>query len=229
MVDNISEEELLLRKRARRRLVGAIALVIAAIIILPMIFDEEPEVLQHEIAIRLPSEAPMSEPVSSLQDHDELSADDQFEEIVGDEEIVENEEMVGASEPFAFESMAPSQLDADPVENQGQQNGVPVPAIKPEKNIAAISAEPIHKDRTPVSSIKEFVVQLGAFSDHSKARHQQQNLVSHGINAYTETLMTTNNKEMMRVRIGPFSTRSAAEQEVIKLRKLGLDGVVTAK
>ena len=223
MVDNISEEELLLRKRARRRLVGAIALVIAAIIILPMIFDEEPEVLQHEIAIRLPSEAPMSEPVPALLDHDELSTDDQFEEIV------ENEEMVGTSEPFAFESMAPSQLDADPVENLGQQNDVPVPAIKPEKNIAAISAEPIHKDRTPVSSIKEFVVQLGAFSDHSKARHQQQNLVSHGINAYTETLMTTNNKEMMRVRIGPFSTRSAAEQEVIKLRKLGLDGVVTAK
>lgn len=223
MVDNISEEELLLRKRARRRLVGAIALVIAAIIILPMIFDEEPEVSQHEIAIRLPSEAPMSEPVSSLQDYDELSTDDQFEEIV------EDEEMVGASEPFAFESMAPSQLDADPVENQGQQNDIPVPAIKPEKNIAAISAEPIHKDRTPVSSVKEFVVQLGAFSDHSKARHQQQNLVSHGINAYTETLMTTNNKEMMRVRIGPFSTRSAAEQEVIKLRKLGLDGVVTAK
>lgn len=223
MADNISEEELLLRKRARRRLVGAIALVIAAIIILPMIFDEEPEMSQHEIAIRLPSEASMSEPAPSLQDHDELSADVQFEEIV------EDEEMVGADEPFAFEPVAPSQLDVDPVEKLDQQNDIPVPAVKPQKRIAAIGAEPTHIDRAQVANVKEFVVQLGAFSDHSKARHQQQNLVSHGINAYTETLMTTNNKEMMRVRIGPFSTRSAAEQEVIKLRKLGLDGVVTAK
>jgi len=229
MADNISEEELLLRKRARRRLVGAIALVIAAIIILPMIFDEEPEISQHEIAIRLPSEAPMSEPAPSmsepapsLQDHDELSDDVQFEEII------EDEEMVGADEPFAFEPVAPSQFDTDPVEKLDQQNDIPVPAVKPQKKIAAIGAEPTHIDRTPVSNVKEFVVQLGAFSDHSKARHQQQNLVSHGINAYTETLMT-NNKEMMRVRIGPFSTRSAADQELVKLRKLGLDGVVTAK
>ena len=222
MADNISEEELLLRKRARRRLVGAIALVIAAIIILPMIFDEEPEMSQHEIAIRLPSEAPMSEPAPSLQDHDELSDDVQFEEII------EDEEMVGADEPFAFEPVAPSQLDVDPVEKLDQQNDIPVPAVKPQKRIAAIGAEPAHIDRAPVSSVKEFVVQLGAFSDHSKARHQQQNLISHGINAYTETLMT-NNKEMMRVRIGPFSSRNAADQELVKLRKLGLDGVVTAK
>ena len=226
MADNISEEELLLRKRARRRLVGAIALVIVAIIILPMIFDEEPEISQHEIAIRLPSEAPMeapmSEPAPSLQDHDELSDDVQFEEIV------EDEEMVGADEPFAFEPVAPSQLDTDPVEKLDQQNDIPVPAVKPQKKIAAIGAEPTYIDQAPVSNVKEFVVQLGAFSDHSKARHQQQNLVSHGINAYTETLMT-NNKEMMRVRIGPFSTRSAADQELVKLRKLGLDGVVTAK
>ena len=222
MADNISEEELLLRKSARRRLVGAIALVIAAIIFLPMIFDGEPEVSQHEIAIRLPSEGSISEPAPPLQDHDELSADDQFEEFV------EDGEMVSADESFAFEPVAPSQLDVDPVEKLEQQNYIPVPAVKPQKNIAATGAEPTYIDRAPVSNVKEFVVQLGAFSDHAKARHQQQNLLSNGINAYTETLMT-NNKEMMRVRIGPFSTRSAAEQELVKLRKLGLDGVITAK
>ena len=221
MTDNISEEELLLRKRARRRLVGAIALVIAAIIILPLIFDEEPEVSQQEIAIRLPSEAPMSEPAPSLQTYEEFVDDVTEEEI---DEMNAHEQ----AEPLPFESAAPSQMEAYPVEKLEKQNAIPVPTAKPQQNFAAVDANPTRTDRVQTSSTKTFVVQLGAFSDHSKAMQQQQNLVSRGINAYTETLMT-NNKEMMRVRVGPFTTRSAAEQELIKLRKLGLDGVVTAK
>ena len=56
MTKNISDEELLLRKRARRRLVGAIVLVIFAVIVLPIIFDEpKPENERHEIAINLPA------------------------------------------------------------------------------------------------------------------------------------------------------------------------------
>lgn len=55
MNKNISEEELLLRKRARRRLVGAIVLVIVSIIVLPAIFDE-PKIGngQQEVIINLP-------------------------------------------------------------------------------------------------------------------------------------------------------------------------------
>lgn len=43
------------KKRARRRLVGAIALVLAAIIGLPMIFDSEPKPLDDDIDIQIPS------------------------------------------------------------------------------------------------------------------------------------------------------------------------------
>jgi DedD protein len=43
------------KKRARRRLVGAIALVLAAIIGLPMILDSEPKPLAEDIAIQIPS------------------------------------------------------------------------------------------------------------------------------------------------------------------------------
>ena len=222
MASNISEEELLLRKRARRRLVGAIALVIAAIIILPLIFDEEPEMSQHEIAIRIPSETPVSEPSPPLQTYDELPVNDATEEIIDELNVYER------AEPLPFESAAPTQIEPHPVENLEKQNAVPVPAVKPQENSASVDADLTLAERAQVPNEKTFVVQLGAFSDHSKAMHQQQNLVSQGINAYTETLMA-NNKEMMRVRVGPFSTRNAAEQELVKLRKLGLDGVVTVK
>jgi DedD protein len=42
------------KKRARRRLVGAIALVLAAVIGLPMIFDSEPKPVADDITIQIP-------------------------------------------------------------------------------------------------------------------------------------------------------------------------------
>lgn len=43
------------KKRARRRLVGAVALVLAVVIVLPMILDSEPKSLPNDIAIQIPS------------------------------------------------------------------------------------------------------------------------------------------------------------------------------
>jgi len=44
-----------LRRRGRRRLVGAIALVLLAVIVLPMVFDSEPMQKSQTIDIRIPS------------------------------------------------------------------------------------------------------------------------------------------------------------------------------
>ena len=79
-----------------------------------------------------------------------------------------------------------------------------------------------------VAATGVFVVQLGAFSDPAKARQQQQSLTSNGINTYTENLHTDKG-EVIRVRVGPFSARGEAEEMREKLKKLGLDGVVTAQ
>lgn len=51
------------KKRARRRLIGAIALVLAAVIGLPMILDSEPKPVADDISIQIPSKdkvAPMA-------------------------------------------------------------------------------------------------------------------------------------------------------------------------
>jgi DedD protein len=61
MAKTVSEEEIQLRKRARRRLVGAITLVIAAVVVLPMVLDSKPEQRSHEIEIRIPSEDSVEE------------------------------------------------------------------------------------------------------------------------------------------------------------------------
>lgn len=45
-----------LKRRGRRRLVGAIALVLAAVIVLPMVFDSEPRQSPPAVSVRIPAE-----------------------------------------------------------------------------------------------------------------------------------------------------------------------------
>ena len=45
-----------LKRRGRRRLVGALALVLAAVVILPMVFDPEPKSTQTPVTVRIPAE-----------------------------------------------------------------------------------------------------------------------------------------------------------------------------
>ena len=51
-----SEDVNTLKRRGRRRLVGAIALVLAAVIVLPMVFDPEPRRGAPPVSVRIPGE-----------------------------------------------------------------------------------------------------------------------------------------------------------------------------
>lgn len=52
------------KKRARRRLVGAVTITLAAIIVLPMIFESEPQTVSQDILIDIPSRDRPSQTVS---------------------------------------------------------------------------------------------------------------------------------------------------------------------
>jgi DedD protein len=45
-----------LKRRGRRRLVGAVALVLAAVIVLPMVFDQDPRRAAPPVSVRIPGE-----------------------------------------------------------------------------------------------------------------------------------------------------------------------------
>jgi hypothetical protein len=51
----LTQDEMALRRRARRRLVGAVAIALTAVLVLPMVFDPEPKPLGPEVDIRIPS------------------------------------------------------------------------------------------------------------------------------------------------------------------------------
>lgn len=67
MAKAISDDELQLKKRARRRLVGAIALVLLVVVFLPMLLDNEPKPLNQDIAITIPPvPAPEASPLPAI-------------------------------------------------------------------------------------------------------------------------------------------------------------------
>lgn len=234
MNKNVSEEELLLRKRARRRLVGAIVLVVFSVIVLPIIFDEpKQDSEQHEITVNLPVTSKNNQAdIANLQPKQESG----------------EQEALNRTDPFAdfkIDSKIKPQDTEETIEALGERKRTPIPGIKPRieskpitetKNTvtATTTTNPINDSIISDSKLavpevpKEFVVQLGAYSDQSKAKQQVENLIFNGFKAYTETLKT-GNAEVTRVRIGSFPTRNAAENEVKKLKKAGFDGVVTIK
>jgi DedD protein len=63
-----------LKRRGRRRLVGALALVLAAVIVLPMVFDPEPRGTAPSVNVRIPGEdetpfAPKPPPRKSKEEY----------------------------------------------------------------------------------------------------------------------------------------------------------------
>lgn len=208
MAKTVSEEEIQLRKRARRRLVGAVALVIAAVVILPLALDHEPKQGGQAIEIRIPSEN---------------SAGEFAPKVVPE---------IAAPVAVMSEKSTPApQAQPTPVAEKPMEKPTEKPvAKKPEPKLEnKPEAKPETKIGTkPAANADAFVVQLGAFSDPAKAKQRQQSVTSNGIKAYTE-MLKTDKGEMTRVRAGPFATRETAEKTREKLKKLGLDGVVTNK
>jgi DedD protein len=216
-----NEQDLLLRKRARRRLVGSIVLVIIAIIVFPMILERAPKQEGKEIEIIIPSE--------NLPD--ESSAVNAPEDSVLDTVSAS----INATTGSGAESNTSKEVITEAEQITEKKSDLLIKPVQKKKEQAGRAAgskggsENNHKDKKPIVTIEKFVVQLGAFSDSTKAKHQQRSLTSIGIKkAYTETIKNKNT-EVTRVRIGPFSTREAAEKEQKKLRKLGIKGVVMSK
>ena len=180
-----------------------------------------------EIAINLPTFGKNNKNSLGLSSTEELTSTEKFDKV----DVQPSSQDKPKINPLSTEEMT---------ETSSERKRVPIPHNKPKfnsrssvetKNINATTTNTTESSNTaPVTADAEkgLVIQLGAFSDQLKAKQQLENLIANGFKAYTEVLKTGNN-EVTRVRIGSFMTRDAAENEVKKLKKLGLDGVVTSR
>ena len=184
------------KKRARRRLIGATALVLAAIIGLPMIFDSEPKPLADDIAIQIPSR---DKPVQS-----NMAAATVALPLPPEPEPAA--EVVKATEPDATNAVKPEPKADNKAAAKSDEASVP-----------AVVAAPVKEKST------RFVVQVAAIATKDHANDLQARLKKAGIKSYSQKV-STKAGERIRIRVGPFNTKEEADKMRARLVKLGLNG-----
>ena len=208
MARTISDEELQLKRRARRRLIGAIVLVTAIIVVLPMVLDSEPKPVSRDIAVQIPS--PDSGKFAGKLAQLPAPKDAKAAPKAPDSRTPER-----TSQPNGAAATAAHKPEAPPVKK-------PKAPARP----AAKAAKPAAK--TGQSAEGRYVVQVIALADAAKAKSIQEQIAGAGIKAYTEVVKTSKG-DVTRVRAGPFATREAAEKAREQLKSLGMNGNITAK
>ncbi len=219
MARNVSDEELQLKKRARRRLVGAIVLVTAVAVVLPMILDSEPKPATQSINIQIPS------PEAGV-----LSAKPA--------PLKPAEKPAIATTPVVAEPVVPPKAEPKPEpktdikpESKAEVKAEPKAAAKPQQAAAPVPAKPVTKAESTAkakASTGAFVIQVAALSDAARAKELQAKIAGGGLKAYTEVVQTASGP-VTRVRVGPYASREAAEKARPSLQRLQLDGKVVPK
>ena len=241
MEDNDVQQHL--KKRARRRLVGAIFFVSLVAVLVPTLMDSEPRPPAQDIDIRIPGQddkaftpalVPPAEPVAASS----KSAPEtpEMPPLVRQDPVPETP----ATKPPA--AVIPKQTESriEPkVEPKAEKKPAPAkeapakagdkdtPALKDEASRAAAILAGKAAD-APASASGQHVVLIGAFSNEANVANLRKKLGEQGIKVYTEALDSPQGKKT-RVRAGPFPNREAAEKALKKMQQIGVSGVVAAK
>jgi len=242
------------KRRARRRLIGSIALVLGIIVFLPMVFDSGPRPISDDIVVQIPEP---NTPFAGSPAPAAPAAPD----------------TPGAVAPTAPDAASPSdpQTDAPPAKAEAEAErpkasapartsspaasaSIPAPTAQtPARDTtAAATSAPAATAATAATAASEadgaralallegrapetrptappakaaYALQIGAFTSAEAVRDVRNRLTGAGLVSYTEVIATQQGKRT-RVRVGPFATRESADQARSKVRALGLDATV---
>lgn len=205
-----------IKSRARRRLIGAIALALVVVVVLPMVLDSEPKITGQDIDLRIPASDKVGE----------------FVPGVAISEVAEADTLPESAVVVASEVPAPVLANAVPAAS----GKITLAEVKPEVSQQAVTSKPPEARPTEAKKIAEkpaeakpvetatitYVVQVGAFSNSGTATQEAEKLKGWGFKAYTEFISGTT-----RVRVGPYVDRSKADEVRTLLEKHGLHPVVS--
>ena len=233
-----------LRRRARRRLVGAVVLALGVAVVVPMLLETEQKPLPDDVSVKIP-------PID----------DSKFENKLGEHRAADAPAPAAAPADAASDATAsaaarPSKYDTRIPESPANatvpspsavapQTATPLPATTPQSAAAPPKAAPQAANAPPQTAEKSkapevraadaqaptahegFAVQLAAFADDKGANALAGRLKKAGYAAYTEPLKTSKGT-LWRVRVGPYPSREAAVAARDKLKAEGQSGIVAA-
>lgn len=209
MAKQPTEDEQNLKRKARRRLVGAFALTLAVVVILPMVLDGEPKPTGQDIDLRIPAPDKAGEFAPKV--------------IVPKEQPVE----LPASSVVLAPAVAPEMKTVEPkesvkkslVEKATQPIATEQKKAMPPKG----DAKPATKETNSSVSVQSYVAQVGAYTNAESAKQTLADLKKWSFKAYSEK-----SGDKIRVRVGPYAEREKVEKVIVLLEKHGLHPVVVS-
>ncbi len=220
--------QLELKKRARRRLVGAAALALLAALILPMVMDHEPRQPAQDVQITIPGRedqglaarvltgkpaatplppAAAARPEAAPQGKPDVRSDVKPE--------TRPDAKAGDAKPAESKPTGSKAAESKPAES------------KPAESKAAESKAEPRPEPAPAAD-EAWVVQLGAYREEGRVKLLQSKIKQLGLPVFTENVDTPQGART-RVRAGPFKTREAAEKARERIGRIGVDGPVARK
>lgn len=180
-----------LKRRGRRRLVGAVALVLLAVIVLPMVFDPEPRRSASPVSVRIPGE---------------------------DDSAFKPKVPPKVPAPQALEKPAPEAKAEEKKAAEGKPEEKKAPEPKPAARKPEPKAPEAERARAEAALANaEYMIPVGAFVNPDPVIAK---LAQAKLRYYTETVATAKGT-VTRVRAGPFATKSEAEKALEALKGLG--------
>lgn len=233
-----------LRIKARRRLAGAVALILAAVVVLPMLLDSEPAPVASNIPIRIPDRQTPFQPnlsgpetTANAPGASGTAATSGVTANPADTNAV----VPGQVKPEAGVKPAPANAaDAAKATPPVKPTTPPASATQPtpapsaqQRRDDASRALALLEGRNPVASAPSpqapvrgnFVVQAMSLDSSADAQKQRNVLIAAGLNnAFVDGPIDVNGRPKYRVRVGPFQSREAAQAAQTRLRTQGYGG-----
>ena len=254
MDDNDAQSQL--KKRARRRLVGAVTFASVVAVVLPMVMDHEPRQAVQEVEIRIPGQddKPLA-PKLVVPPPSEKPAPKIPEPAAESRPPAATEAAAAKPTAQVIETSKdkPAEKQPEKIPEKPQQKAADKPPAKPEKIPEKPAAKPVEKPAAKDTSADakraaailagqagapeaapapaksgEYVIMIGAYSNEDNVRNLKSKLAEKNIKTYSEPLQTPGGTKM-RVRAGPFPSREAAEKALDKMKQLGVSGVIAGR
>jgi DedD protein len=198
--DDTLDPEFPQKQRARRRLIGAVVLMVAAVIVLPIVFETKPRPVSEDVSVKV------ANGVTGAQGAQKPRVEPR------------------KAEPLPPAPAAAARNDAAALDAGEEIVSTPKPAA----TTAAAADKPAQRaDAKPEArqGSGKYMILIGAFSSEERAKGWLAKLKASKVPAYVEKKVLADGERIL-LRAGPFSDRDAADAADKRVRAVGLTSKV---
>ena len=225
MASPASPEASEVRRRGRRRLVGAVAIVLLLVVFVPMVLDSEPHMASPGPDLRIPPKdsapalpAPVP-PSPAMQAATPKPGKGEPTPIVDTAKAATEGTQAATEAQLAVVDPKVVDQKAEMLKQAAKVEEKPAPKAEPARPVAPAAPG------KPAAKLEGFAIQVGAFRDEDKLRQAREKLGAAGVAHYTERVDAAQGP-ITRLRAGPFKDRAAADAALARLKGVAPDGKV---